>query len=410
MKILGFQKFLEGWPYEPENNIRFAFAADGREVILVRLPMGLEQFELEDRPDGRRIHGMKSLFDFHLARLNPIPASELDGWHLSAEVCAELLTEAGLYHQRLRLLVRLKDWTRVERDTARNLRLIDFIKTHAQYQEDGEQFDEWGPELSRINAVARAMVLLEQCQYGEALHLARAAMGLKNPPAETAPDCGKLSAALQESLRDGLPHHPELRTQEESLFLRHADYWTIRHRGHTTCLKATRGLHCLAFLLRHAGREFHVSELLASLMDTHAAMPGVTANASEGLVVAGLYDGCPRLDAQAKTEYKQRLNELREELHEAEQFNDGVRAAKAQEEMNAIAEHFAAAIGRGGRDRKTSSEAERARCAVTKRIKQAIQRIAEAIPDLGSHLASSIKTGYFCSYNPHPDRPVAWKF
>jgi non-specific serine/threonine protein kinase len=192
--------------------------------------------------------------------------------------------------------------------------------------------------------------------------------------------------------------------------LRHADYWTIRHRGHTTCLKATRGLHCLAFLLRHAGREFHVSELLASLMDTHAAMPGVTANASEGLVVAGLYDGCPRLDAQAKTEYKQRLNELREELHEAEQFNDGVRAAKAQEEMNAIAEHFAAAIGRGGRDRKTSSEAERARCAVTKRIKQAIQRIAEAIPDLGSHLAGSIKTGYFCSYNPHPDRPVAWKF
>ena len=104
------------------------------------------------------------------------------------------------------------------------------------------------------------------------------------------------------------------------------------------------------------------------------------------------------------------MNELREELHEAEQFNDGVRAAKAQEEMNAIAEHFAAAIGRGGRDRKTSSEAERARCAVTKRIKQAIQRIAEAIPDLGSHLASSIKTGYFCSYNPHPDRPVAWKF
>jgi len=31
--------------------------------------------------------------------------------------------------------------------------------------------------------------------------------------------------------------------------------------------KATRGLHCLAFLLRYPGREFHVSELLASLMD-----------------------------------------------------------------------------------------------------------------------------------------------
>jgi hypothetical protein len=25
-------------------------------------------------------------------------------------------------------------------------------------------------------------------------------------------------------------------------------------------------------------------------------------------------------------------------------------------------------------------------------------------------LAARIKTGYFCSYNPHLDRPVAWKF
>jgi len=31
-------------------------------------------------------------------------------------------------------------------------------------------------------------------------------------------------------------------------------------------------------------------------------------------------------------------------------------------------------------------------------------------PSLGHHLTASIKTGYFCSYNPHLDRPVAWKF
>jgi hypothetical protein len=57
-----------------------------------------------------------------------------------------------------------------------------------------------------------------------------------------------------------------------------------------------------------------------------------------------------------------------------------------------------------------ASQAERARCAVTKRIKQAIEKIADAIPTLGHHLTARIKTGYFCSYNPHPDRPVAWKF
>ena len=118
----------------------------------------------------------------------------------------------------------------------------------------------------------------------------------------------------------------------------------------------------------------------------------------------------PLLDPQAKTECKRRLNDLRQELHEAEHFNDPARAAKAQDEMNAIAHHLASAIGLGGRDRQSSSDAERARCAVTKRIKQAIHKIAETIPSLGHHLTARIKTGYFCSCNPHPDRPVAWKF
>ena len=78
--------------------------------------------------------------------------------------------------------------------------------------------------------------------------------------------------------------------------------------------------------------------------------------------------------------------------------------------MDAIAEQLAAAVGLGGRDRRSSSDAERARSAVTKRIKEAINRIGKVMPALGRHLAARIKTGYFCSYNPHPDRPVAWKF
>ena len=78
--------------------------------------------------------------------------------------------------------------------------------------------------------------------------------------------------------------------------------------------------------------------------------------------------------------------------------------------MDALAEQLAAAVGLGGRNRRIGSGAERARCAVTKRIKSSIKRIGEAIPSLGSHLAARVKTGYFCSYNPHPERPVAWKF
>jgi hypothetical protein len=410
VNIPSFQNFLKDWPYDAENNIRIAFGADGREVILVRLPMGLEQYEMDDRPDGRHVRGIKSAFDYYSAGINlAMSAGVTNSFDLGTEACAELFKEGLLFQHRVMLLVRLKDWARVERDTARNLRLVYFIRHHARHEEDRERISEWRPEITRINNTARAMILLEQCRYQEALQIARDVIGLKNLLTETETDCGKLVSALQGSLHESTANHPAPESHEESLFLRHSDYWTIRHRGHTTCLKATRGLHCLAFLLRHPGREFHVSELLASLVDPHTSVEVVTVRSNDGLAAVGLYDGCPRLDSQAKIEYRRRLDELREDLHEAKQFNDPLRAAKTQEEMNAITEHFASAIGLGGRDRKTSSEAERARSAVTKRIKQSVQKIAESIPDLGQHLAVSIKTGYFCSYAPHPDQPVAWR-
>ena len=221
------------------------------------------------------------------------------------------------------------------------------------------------------------------------------------------------SKAFENPLRNRLT----LRADEESLFLQHNDYWMIRYHGHAAFLKESRGLHCLALLLRYPRREFHVSQLLASLILIGAPIPpsAVTGNgrlrdAGDQLVVSGRSDAGPVLDTRAKTECKYRLKDLRQELNEAKQFNDPERAAKAQHEIDAITRQLASAIGLAGRDRKTCSEAERARCAVTKRINRAIRKIGQAIPSLGHHLSARIKLGYFCSYNPHPDRPVVWKF
>jgi hypothetical protein len=197
-----------------------------------------------------------------------------------------------------------------------------------------------------------------------------------------------------------------LQTQEDSLFLLQNDYWIIRYQGHTAFLKSTRGLRYLAVLLRNSGREFHVRELLDRPLDVSTLAAEV---AVHGHVMGALHAGVPVLDAQAKAECKRRLNELRENLNEAERFNDPQRKTEAQSEVQAIADYLASAVGLGGRDRKTSSDTERARSAVTKCIKKAIQKIGDAIPSLGYHLAVRIKTGYFCCYNPHPDRPVTWK-
>jgi hypothetical protein len=198
---------------------------------------------------------------------------------------------------------------------------------------------------------------------------------------------------------------------EESLFAHKGDYWMIRYQGQVAILKSTRGLTYLGYLLRHPMRDVHVSELLPTPIDLPTpALLGRSWEVGGHTVTAGLQNAVPILDPQAKAEYKRRIYELRKDVDEAERFNDSYRVARAREEMDAIAEQLAAAVGLGGRGRRSSFGAERARSAVTKRIKEAINRIAEVIPSLGYHLAARIKTGYFCSYYPRPDRPVAWKF
>ena len=171
----------------------------------------------------------------------------------------------------------------------------------------------------------------------------------------------------------------------------------------------------MSLLLRHPGREFHVCELIASLLEPRAAA-AVAGNAYRKGIESRLrtvrFEAGDDfiLDARAKAEYARQLRELHEEVEEAQRFDDLERGSRVQWEINFLAEQLARAVGLGGRDRRAGSQAERARSTVTKRLKDSIQKIAVAIPLLGRHLRARVKTGYYCSYNPHPDRPVKWKF
>ena len=215
----------------------------------------------------------------------------------------------------------------------------------------------------------------------------------------------KKSLSREQDVKRILVNCSILPKHEHFLFVEPNDYCTIRYQGHVASLKSTRGLHYLAVLLRDPGREFHVRELLAHSLGAPTPSAGV---AVPEKVTGGLFSGFPVLDAQAKEDYKRRIDELRHELKEAERFNDPQRKTEIQNELQAICDNLAYAVGLGGRDRKISSDAERARSAVTKCIKRAIKKIGEAIPSLGYHFAVSIKTGYFCSYSPHPSHQVAW--
>jgi hypothetical protein len=115
------------------------------------------------------------------------------------------------------------------------------------------------------------------------------------------------------------------------------------------------------------------------------------------------------LDEAAKAAYRERLEELQDELAEASAFNDPERAARAREEIDFVSRELSAAVGLGGRDRKAASTAERARVSVTKAIRSTIKRISEQDAALAREFENTIRTGTFCLYRPDVRRPVAWR-
>ncbi|HVW26919.1 MAG TPA: AAA family ATPase [Polyangiaceae bacterium] len=113
-----------------------------------------------------------------------------------------------------------------------------------------------------------------------------------------------------------------------------------------------------------------------------------------------LGDAGEALDAEARAAYKRRLTELDEELREAESFQDGARISRARAEIEFLSTELVRAVGVGGRIRRQGSAAERARIAVTRRIRELIRRVAEQSPELGRYLDATVKTGTYCSYRP----------
>lgn len=169
--------------------------------------------------------------------------------------------------------------------------------------------------------------------------------------------------------------------------LAEGEYWTVAHAGGTVHLKDSLGLQYLARLVAEPGKDVHVLDLVGARRGGEAE-PIDVGDAGEAL------------DEEARDNYRARLEDLREELAEAESFGDGTRAARARAEMEFLGAELGRAVGLGGRARRTGSAAERARIAVQRRIKNAIGRIGESAPALAEYLSRSVKTGNFCVFRP----------
>ncbi len=214
---------------------------------------------------------------------------------------------------------------------------------------------------------------------------------------------------LEREVRELRPEIEDVDAQARPLpitkatFRREGEYWSIAFDGDAFRLKDSKGLRYLSVLLAAPGREIHALELV-SAVEGHA--PDRTPFDPE--LRPDIGDVGEMLDARAKTEYRDRLLDLESELAEAESWNDPERASRLREEIDFLAGELGAAVGLRGRDRRAASNAERARINVTRAIKAALERIGEHSPGLGRHLAATVRTGTFCSYQPDPRVPITW--
>jgi tetratricopeptide (TPR) repeat protein len=189
--------------------------------------------------------------------------------------------------------------------------------------------------------------------------------------------------------RTATPSDPAGARPEVNQFRREGDVWTVSFGARRCRVRDSKGIRDIVRLLVSPGREIPALDLAA---------PGTSpARGDLGETV----------DAEARAAYKARLVELEAELDAADAASDTERSLHAQAERDALVDQLASAYGLAGRPRRTGDPAERARTAVTARIRDAIRRVEVLHPELGRHLARSVRTGTLCSYDP--DQPVRWE-
>lgn len=171
----------------------------------------------------------------------------------------------------------------------------------------------------------------------------------------------------------------------EAYFIKEPAAWKFSFDGTTVMVPEVKGFLDIQKMLKQPKELFHCAELMGS----------------------GLNDrGEKLIDDNARKQYKKKILDLQSELEEAESLSNYTKAESIQIEYDRLIEHLSKSLNINGRIREKGGAVEKARSAVTWRIRNAIARIEQIHPQMGAHLSNTIKTGTLCSYKP--DRNIRW--
>ncbi len=169
-------------------------------------------------------------------------------------------------------------------------------------------------------------------------------------------------------------------------WLRRGEHWDVGIDGNVVTMRHSKGMADIDQLLRNPGVDISVADLADVVIER---------------------DVGPALDSDARRAIEARIRECQDDLDDAEARNDLGRSQLASEELDLLIDELSSAHGLLGRARPQGDSVERARSAVTARIRSTIKRLFDLDIGLARHLDNCISTGRMCTYTP--DRPVEWR-
>ena len=149
---------LKHWEFQPgEVNARLLRARDGREVLQMRVDMGVLQLETDLRPDGSKPHGAETYYDYLVGEA----IREGDGFRLSKQQCGEADREFVQFYQRRLCWLSLREYRRAARDADHSLAFMDFVREHSPDEEWTLSHEQYRPFVLFHRVQAGALAALE---------------------------------------------------------------------------------------------------------------------------------------------------------------------------------------------------------------------------------------------------------
>jgi hypothetical protein len=150
---------LRDWPFEPDTiRARLVRAYDGRQVLQMRIEMGLLQMETAGRPDGEQPGGAETYLDYLIQEA----VRREEEFELTESECLEVDREfLQFYHRRICWLA-LRQFKPALQDADHTLELMDFVQAHSPNEEWTLSHEQYRPFVLFQRTQAAALAGLDR--------------------------------------------------------------------------------------------------------------------------------------------------------------------------------------------------------------------------------------------------------